>query len=188
VLGVSLWPSTWPLWGQLVMALIVAEFGYYWVHRLSHEVGWLWRFHAVHHSVSRLYWFNSGHFHPMDTLLNYSAEVVPLLLLGASPKVLVLFSVFTTMNGMLKHSNIDLRLGPLNWLLSTAELHRWHHSKEPTEGNTNYGSNLVLWDLVFGTRFLPDQKPPVDIGLSGVSDFPGSFVAQLRAPFSSSNV
>ena len=182
-LGLSLWPGSWPLWGQLLLALVIAELGYYWAHRLGHEVDFLWRLHAAHHSVPRLYWFNSGHFHPLDTLLNYAAEVTPLLLLGAGPEVLVLFSVFTTTNGMLKHSNIALRLGVLNWVLSTAELHRWHHSKEPSEGNTNYGSNLVLWDLLFRTRFLPDRPPPTALGLSGLPQFPTSFAGQLRAPF-----
>jgi sterol desaturase/sphingolipid hydroxylase (fatty acid hydroxylase superfamily) len=181
-IGLSIWPSAWPLWAQLILALFIAEFGYYWVHRLSHEVDFLWRFHATHHSVPRLYWFNGGHFHPLDTLCNYGAEVTPLLLLGAGPEVMVLFSVFTSANGMLKHSNIEFSLGPLNWLLSTAELHRWHHSKDAREGNTNYGSNLILWDLLFGTRFLPAQRPPAEIGLSGMNHFPQGFVPQLLSP------
>ena len=76
-----------------------------------------------------------------------------------------------------------LKLGPLNWVLSTAELHRWHHSTKPEEGNSNYGSNLVLWDLLFGTRFLPREHPPVELGLSDMPNFPRRFWGQLLSPF-----
>jgi sterol desaturase/sphingolipid hydroxylase (fatty acid hydroxylase superfamily) len=182
-LGSDIWPRGWPLPVQLGLALFIAELGYYWIHRLSHEWAWLWRFHEVHHSLPRLYWLNAGHFHPIDTLLNYAAEVTPLLLLGAGAEVLALYSVFTSVNGMLKHSNIQIRLGALNWILSSAELHRWHHAPDPKEGNTNYGSNLILWDLIFGTRFLPARPPPLAIGLADETDYPRGFREQLARPF-----
>jgi sterol desaturase/sphingolipid hydroxylase (fatty acid hydroxylase superfamily) len=183
-LGASLWPLFWPLWAQLLLALAVAEFGYYWCHRLGHEWGAMWRLHATHHSVRRLYWLNSGHFHPLDVALNYACEVAPLILLGAPAEVMLLFSVFTGLNGMLKHSNLPQSLGVLRYVISAAEAHRWHHSKDPREGNTNYGSNLSLWDWLFGTFYLPsDREPPEDIGLSGDVSFPRGFLAQLASPF-----
>jgi sterol desaturase/sphingolipid hydroxylase (fatty acid hydroxylase superfamily) len=65
-----------------------------------------------------------------------------------------------------------------------AELHRWHHSRTERESNTNYGSNLILWDIVFGTRFLPaDREPPADIGIAGLSAFPMTWWQQLLSPF-----
>src|SRR6185295_9906993 len=83
--GTTLWPTRAPLLGQLAMALLVGELGQYWVHRLGHTARPLWRLHALHHSVGRLYWLNAGRFHPLDTLLQHCAEVVPLGLLGAEP-------------------------------------------------------------------------------------------------------
>lgn len=183
-LGGSLWPSTWPIWCQLPLALVVAEFGQYWVHRLSHETELLWRLHATHHSPNRLYWLNAGRFHPLDTLVQYAAEVIPLVILGAGVEVLTLFTVATVVHGFLQHSNIDLRLGPLNWVFSMAELHRWHHSRTLEEANKNYGSNLILWDIVFRTRFLPsERKPPRDIGLFDMPDFPTTYTGQILSPF-----
>jgi sterol desaturase/sphingolipid hydroxylase (fatty acid hydroxylase superfamily) len=183
-LGASPWPASLPLPLQFVLALLVAELGYYWGHRLSHEIPLLWRVHATHHSVRRLYWLNSGHFHPLDNLLGYALEVSPLLLLGIGREALLLYSVFTSVNGMLKHSNVAMRLGPLNWILSSADLHRWHHAPEPRDGNTNYGANLILWDIVFGTRHLPGaRRPPERIGLDGLPGFPRGFLGQLAAPF-----
>ena len=53
-LGFGLWPKDWPMWGQVILALVAAEFGLYWAHRWAHERAFLWRFHAVHHSVTKL--------------------------------------------------------------------------------------------------------------------------------------
>ena len=46
----------------------------------------------------------------------------------------------------------------------------------------NYGNNLIIWDRMFGTRFLPPGRDVGDLGLVN-RDYPTSFVAQLRAPF-----
>ena len=59
-LGADLWPRKWPLLAQLLLALVIAELGTYWIHRLMHEHPFLWRFHAAHHSAPRLYWLNAG--------------------------------------------------------------------------------------------------------------------------------
>jgi sterol desaturase/sphingolipid hydroxylase (fatty acid hydroxylase superfamily) len=84
---------------------------------------------------------------------------------------------------MLQHANLDMRLGPLNYVFSTAEPHRWHHSRTLVEANTNYGSNLIVWDLVFGSFFLPQtRQPPIDIGLADRPHFPQTWAAQLLAP------
>lgn len=178
----TLWPSSMPLLAQLLLALVIAELGQYWVHRLAHERDLLWRLHSVHHSVERLYWLNAGRFHPFDTLLQHAAEVAPLILLGANEHVLALFAVFTSANGLLRHANIEVRGGALSWVLSTAELHRWHHSQVLEESNANYGANLIVWDVVFGTRKVPAGAGPRTLGLI-TPDFPRTFVGQLLAPF-----
>lgn len=181
-IGHGLWPGEWPVAGQLVLALVVAEFGQYWVHRLAHERAPLWRLHAVHHGVERLYWLNAGRFHPLDTLLQHAAEMAPLVLLGANERTLALFTVFTSANGMLRHANIDFRTGALNWLLSTADLHRWHHSERVEESNANYGANVILWDVVFRSRRVPTGDGPARLGLT-LAEFPRRFVPLLMAPY-----
>lgn len=60
--GYGIWPRSWPMGIQVALAIAVAEFGLYWGHRLAHEWPWLWRFHAVHHSVTRLWIVNTGRF------------------------------------------------------------------------------------------------------------------------------
>jgi len=183
VVGAGIWPHSWPLVAQLVPALIIGEFLMYWVHRLAHEWDFLWRFHAVHHSAPRLYFLNAVRFHPVDLAISNYAPFVPLAALGASPELLALFALFSGVHGTFQHANIPIRLGPLNWFFSMAELHRWHHSRRLEEANTNYGQNLIVWDIVFGTRYLPrDREPPEEIGLSGLSAFPMDYWGQLLSP------
>jgi sterol desaturase/sphingolipid hydroxylase (fatty acid hydroxylase superfamily) len=99
-----------------------------------------------------------------------------------SERVIALYFVFYSVNRCFQHSNIRLRYGLLNYLISTAELHRWNHSRISDESNHNQGNNLILLDLVFGTWFLPTERSISDIGLRN-PDYPKSFAAQMRTPF-----
>ena len=172
----------WPLVAQL--ALGVGEFSMYWVHRLAHTWELLWRFHAVHHSAPRLYFLNAVRFHPVDLAISTFAPLLTLVIVGADARVLALFTLVSAVHGVFQHTNLPIRCGPLNWFFSMAELHRWHHSRLLKEANTNYGQNLIVWDIVFGTRFLPeDREPPEDIGIAGMPNFPMDYFGQLLSPF-----
>lgn len=179
--GEPLWPETGPLLAQIALGLVVVEAGLYWKHRLAHEWPWLWRFHAVHHSVTRLWFFNTGRFHVVDTATGLLVGMPVLLLLGAPQPVLLMVSAVTAVIGMLTHCNIEMRCGPLNYIFNTPELHRWHHSKVLDEGNRNYGENLMLFDMIFGTYINPPRRPPADIGID--APMPPNFLGQLKAPF-----
>jgi sterol desaturase/sphingolipid hydroxylase (fatty acid hydroxylase superfamily) len=149
-----------------------------------HEVPWLWRFLATHHSAPRLYWLNAARFHPIDLFAVGVIKLVPVAVLGAGAPVFALVTLFSGVHGAFQHSNVPVRLGPLNWIFSMTELHRWHHSPRLEEANHNYGGNLIVWDVVFGTRFLPeDRDPPEAIGIESLPDFPMGFWANLTSPF-----
>jgi sterol desaturase/sphingolipid hydroxylase (fatty acid hydroxylase superfamily) len=182
-MGFTIWPSQWSLWLQLPVALVFGEFFMYWAHRLGHEIDWLWRFHAMHHSAPRLYFLNAVRFHPVDIAISTFAPMVPLLLLGADARLIALFGLVSAVHGLFQHANLVLVLGPLNWIFSMAELHRWHHSRLLEESNTNFGQNLIVWDVVYGTRFLPaDRRPPRDIGIANLPEFPMDYWGQLTSP------
>ena len=180
--GSNIWPHSWNLFAQLFLALLIAEFGRYWVHRFAHEVPWLWRFHAVHHSPKRLYFLNAARFHPLEKVLFLIPETFPFILMGTSENVLLLYAIVNSIHGLFQHSNIYLKLGWLNYVFSMAELHRWHHSKRISESNTNYGNNLIVWDIIFGTFFWPKNREVVEIGLIS-PDYPETFIGQVKAPF-----
>jgi len=180
-IGSTLWPSSLPLAAQFGIALVVAELGVYLAHRMLHHVPPLWRVHAVHHSAERLYWLNANRNHPLDVLFQYTSLTAPLVVLGAGSEVLLLVMLFSALHTPLQHSNIDVRSGPLSFLISTSELHRWHHARGDT-GNVNFGTNLILWDQLFRTFHRPGSACR-DVGLESADDFPTGFLAQLQVPF-----
>jgi sterol desaturase/sphingolipid hydroxylase (fatty acid hydroxylase superfamily) len=181
--GSGLWPGHWPLWAQLGLAAVLGEFTHYWAHRLAHEHASLWRFHAVHHSAPRLYWLNALRFHPVDLIWLSLGQIVVLAALGVSSDALLMMGVLTGVHGVLQHSNVRLDCTGTNWVFSAPDLHRWHHSRIAEEANANYGNNLVLWDIAFGTRKLPAGQPPADIGVAEPANFPTTYWAQILAPF-----
>lgn len=72
----------------------------------------------------------------------------------------------------------------MNYVFSMAELHRWHHSLRLKEANANYGNNIILWDIVFGTFFHPrDRDASEAVGLSNMPDFPRDYLGQILSPF-----
>ena len=184
-LGFVIWPRQWPILAQLLLFLVVAEFFQYWMHRCGHQWELLWRVHAVHHSPHRLYWLNAARFHPIEIALGVILMALPPVILGAEPQVLSLVVIVTTVHGYTQHCNVRMRLGPLNYIVSSAPLHRWHHSLELEEANNNYGATLICWDLVFRTFFFPKKRaPPEKIGIADfLQFFPKGYLGQLAAPF-----
>jgi sterol desaturase/sphingolipid hydroxylase (fatty acid hydroxylase superfamily) len=155
-----------PLALQLPLVILWIELAKYLMHRAHHELPPLWRLHALHHGSERLYWLNNFRFHPLNHALNTAFALLPLLLLGAPAELLLTAALLTQPILMLQHLNVATRSGWLNRVISTNELHRWHHSADPREANANYGSALIVWDRLLGTyRDRPGR--PARIGLFG---------------------
>lgn len=179
----GVWPSSLPVVVQLLLALFVADFGSYATHILTHRVALLWPIHAVHHSAHRLYWLNAYRMHPFDTSSTVIVSLLPLALLGVPIPVLALFDAFAIVHLMLQHSNLRLRLGPLDHVFASAEFHRWHHSMRRDEGEHNYASFLSLWDHICGTFRMPARRhPPEVVGLYDDARLPEGWLGQLRHP------
>jgi ornithine lipid hydroxylase len=177
-----LWPHTWPIWTQAVLMVLTVDFMRYWLHRAAHRYDALWRLHSVHHSVEQLYWLNTARFHPLEKIAQMCLDSLPFLLMGVDARVLGLYAVAYSSNGFFQHCNIELRYGPLNYIVGSAETHRWHHSRVPRESNANYGSTVIVWDLLFGTWLLPKDRAIADLGLQE-PDYPKTFFGLMRAPF-----
>jgi ornithine lipid hydroxylase len=178
----ALWPHGWPIWLQAVLMVLAVDLLRYWLHRFAHENDTLWRLHSVHHSVEQLYWLNTARFHPIEKTLQMCLDSLPFLLMGVDARVLALYYIAYAANGFFQHCNIHLRYGVLNYIVGSAETHRWHHSRVPRESNSNYGNTVIVWDLVFGTWFLPTDRDIQDLGLQE-RDYPRSFLGLMRAPF-----
>jgi sterol desaturase/sphingolipid hydroxylase (fatty acid hydroxylase superfamily) len=179
----ALWPNTLPIALQVLLAGAIIDLGLYAMHRLSHQVPWLWRLHAIHHSAERLYWMNGDRRHPLSALLLAGPGLVAAVLLGAPAAVISAWLTILTVHLAFQHANLDYSLGPLRRWIGGAELHRWHHRRDYFDAQVNFGEFWLVWDWACGTRF--DQPRPVgpeDVGLSEAR-FPTSYVGQLWWPF-----
>jgi sterol desaturase/sphingolipid hydroxylase (fatty acid hydroxylase superfamily) len=178
----GLWPHQWPVWIQAILMVLAVDLLRYWLHRFAHQNDTLWRLHSVHHSVEQLYWLNTARFHPVEKTLQMCLDSLPFLLMGVNERVLALYYIAYAANGFFQHCNIHVHYGPLNYIVGSAETHRWHHSRVPRESNANYGNTVIVWDLVFGTWFLPKDRDIQALGLQE-RDYPKTFLGMMRAPF-----
>lgn len=180
------WPHDWPLAAQIVVMVLLVDFARYWLHRACHRFDFLWRLHEVHHSPDILYSLNVGRFHPIEKMLHICCNTVPFLLLGVAPEVIAGYFLLYAVNGFFQHSNVRLRYGLLNYLVAGAEAHRWHHAQDPKIANCNFGNITIIWDWLFRTRYLPQDRRLADIGITDKT-YPKDFVSQMAAPFQRRN-
>lgn len=181
----GLWPSAWPLPLQLLLAIAAADAGITLAHFASHRSELLWRFHAVHHSVHRMYGFNGLMKHPVHQSFELTCASLPLLLLGMPVYIAWLLGFAVAVQLLLQHSNVDLRVGPLVHLWAVGPAHRFHHSNRAGEGDVNFGLFSSVWDHLLGTfRFDPAASPCVgELGVVGRADYPVDYFPQILEPF-----
>ncbi len=174
--------NAWPLGLQILAGLLAAEFASYWLHRWSHAGGWLWKVHVMHHLPDRLNASNALMAHPINAGYEKVARLAPLLLLGLSPEAMLAVALFGITQALSTHANIAGTIGPLNWLLGSAELHRLHHSTNEAEAG-NFGTCLPLWDQLFGTY--RRGQAPMEVGVFEPAHYPSEFAltALLGLPF-----
>lgn len=181
--SVRLFPIESPLWLQLLLVAAVLDLGLYAMHRISHRVQWLWRFHMIHHSAERLYWVNGERRHPLHAALMAGPGLVILLALGAPSAVVATWFGILTVHLAFQHSNLDYRLGWLRHLIGVAEIHRWHHKRDFEDAQVNFGEFLMVWERLFGTFFDSAGKlGEAEVGLHE-KDYPKGYLGQFAEPF-----
>jgi sterol desaturase/sphingolipid hydroxylase (fatty acid hydroxylase superfamily) len=161
----SIWPTSWPLAAQVVLAVAIADFGHYWAHRALHDVPALWRFHELHHRPDHLHALNFFRMHPVEIALKTLGNIVPLILLGATHEVLAVWSIISGVSaGSVNHANISMRTELFDGWFSTPRLHRMHHSRDPRDRG-NLGNVTMIYDRLFGTHRRPDARELEAVGL-----------------------
>ncbi len=146
-----------PLWLQAIEVVLLSDLLIYWGHRLQHRVGFLWRFHAVHHSTEHLDWLAAHREHPLDSIYTIGLINLPAFVLGFPLETLAGFITFRGVWAVYIHSNVRLPLGPLRLVLGSPEIHHWHHDRDREAGN--YANLSPLMDIIFGTYHCPDHEP-----------------------------
>jgi sterol desaturase/sphingolipid hydroxylase (fatty acid hydroxylase superfamily) len=180
----GLWPTQWPMWAQVLIAFVISDFMFMIMHYISHRYAPLWRLHAVHHGVGRLYGMNGVMRHPLHQVIDMIIANAPLVIIGMPVPVAVMLGFIISVTLIVQHSNVDARLGPLQKHLSIGRIHHLHHVNWGTEGDCNFGLLLTIWDRLLGTFH---EKPPreitaKDLGVDELPNFPKGYVEQFLFP------
>lgn len=182
--GYAIWPTQWHPVAQVFLLLTVSDFFRYWYHRWMHENEFMWRWHSVHHSSKSLYWFNGNRNHIIEHFVSGILWAIPLSFVKAPMEIVFVAGILNNLITRFQHTNMDLILGPLDYLFASPKNHRYHHSKKFEEGNSNYGGDVMFWDLLFGTFYLPKGKQPSDdVGLADLPNYPQNWLGLMLAPF-----
>ena len=171
-----------PLLVQVPALVLVADFTQYWVHRTFHAVSWLWPFHAIHHSVEEMDWLAGSRLHLVDVILTRGLTYVPIFVLGFSESALMVYVVLVAAQATFIHANVRWEFRPVRRVIATPAFHHWHHSAEREAVDKNFAVHTPIWDILFGTYYLPDRWPTA-YGLCGRRDVPSRWMTQLLYPF-----
>jgi sterol desaturase/sphingolipid hydroxylase (fatty acid hydroxylase superfamily) len=179
------WPSSWPLALQLLLAVLLADIGVTLIHFWSHRLPILWRFHEIHHSSPRLYGLNGLVRHPVHQTLDLAVGFMPLVLLGLPLDIAVLLGFAITVQLLLQHSNADIRVGRFAEILAIGPVHRLHHVKWHGEGDVNFGLFLNVWDRMLGTFQLAKTElvREGEVGVDDGGDHRTSYINEMLRPF-----
>jgi sterol desaturase/sphingolipid hydroxylase (fatty acid hydroxylase superfamily) len=166
----TLAPAWLPTPAGIVVAAIasafIGDFFYYWCHRAQHR--FLWRFHAVHHSVREMSGVSAWH-HVSEEFVQFALYSAPLAFFIDSPYGVPVLGAVLAWQGNFLHSPTRLSFGPFRRYLVDNRVHRIHHSLEERHFDKNFGIFTTLWDSLFGTLYMP---APGEWPQTGVADFP----------------
>jgi sterol desaturase/sphingolipid hydroxylase (fatty acid hydroxylase superfamily) len=151
-----------PLWAMWLMTFILIDFVFYVYHRFSHRVRFLWAIHMSHHSSEEMNFAVSMRQAWLGPISKIPFFII-LPILGLDPTIIAVAGVISTLWGVVGHTQIVDKLGPLEWVLNTPSHHRVHHGANTEYIDKNYGNLLIIWDRMFGT-FEP-EKAKVKYGL-----------------------
>ncbi|MFT7622950.1 MAG: alkylglycerol monooxygenase [Myxococcota bacterium] len=146
-------PTTW------IVSLLLVDFIYYWWHRLSHGINFLWAAHVVHHQ-SEDYNLAVALRQSMLTSTTSLPFYLPMAVLGIPPVIYAASRGINTVYQFWVHTELVRSTGPLEAVLNTPSHHRVHHGINPRYLDKNHAGMLIIWDRMFGT-FEPETEPVV---------------------------
>jgi sterol desaturase/sphingolipid hydroxylase (fatty acid hydroxylase superfamily) len=167
---------------QLLLCILAADLAQYWTHRAYHEIPFLWRFHAIHHSVKTMDWLAGSRQHILELIATRVCVLAPLYVLGFSESVMNAYIIVVGFQAVFNHANVHLPWGPLKYLVVTPDFHHWHHASDEEAIDRNYAAHYAFLDYLFGTAVTSKKKFPEKYGVVG-NYIPDGFVRQQLFPF-----
>jgi len=151
---------------SIAVAFLLQDFLYYWFHRASHHIRWLWASHVAHHS-SRLMNFSTA----FRQSLTYPISGMwvfwtPMILIGVSPAVVFAVVALNLAFQFFVHTQAVKKLGVLEWIFNTPSHHRVHHACNDKYIDKNFAGVLIIWDRLFGSFIEEDENEPCRYGIT----------------------
>ena len=175
--------QSWPIWLQFILAVFVADVFQAGLHRIYHNVPFLWRFHAVHHSSRHMDWLAGSRIHLIEILLTRTAVLTPLVVLGFSAPAINGYVILVGVQAVLAHANLRINFGWLEYVLVTPRYHHWHHARHVDYMDVNYAIHLPLVDMMMGSFKRPPANTwPDEYGVMKLETVPTGIVAQTLMP------
>jgi sterol desaturase/sphingolipid hydroxylase (fatty acid hydroxylase superfamily) len=142
----------------VALAVLVADFAYYWEHRIAHQIRLLWTQHAVHHSSRDMNIVTGLRFGPFEGVWSM-ISMLPMVFMGFSPEMILFGALVVQAYQTWIHTDLIGKLGPLEKVLNTPSHHRVHHGSDRKYLDKNYGGILIIWDRMFGSFQVEEETP-----------------------------
>jgi sterol desaturase/sphingolipid hydroxylase (fatty acid hydroxylase superfamily) len=181
---VQTWVQSIPFIPQLLLCILIADFVQYWTHRAYHEIPFLWRFHAVHHSAKTMDWLAGSRQHMFELIFTRVGVLGGLYVLGFEKSVMDMYIIVVGFQAVFNHANVHLNWGPIKYLIVTPDFHHWHHSSDEVAIDKNYAAHFAFLDHLFGSAIKGQKGFPEKYGVQG-DYMPEGFVKQFLFPFRS---
>ncbi len=185
--------TVWPVYVQVIAAVLLTEFLIWLNHFIRHKVRVLWYFHAVHHSQKEMNVFTDDRGHVIDQLVGSLLSFLPFFIFDVSDIYAVtVIGLFMPIHNRFIHSNIRMNLGWMGWIFTSPQFHRVHHSAEHEHLDKNFGGHLSIFDYLFGTACknrnvypdtgIEDPQFPIEQNLR-IRHLPVNWIKQTVYPF-----
>lgn len=161
-----------PAMAQFLLGFLLMDLSFYYWHVANHRIGFLWRFHNVHHSDPDLDVSTGFRFHFGEVALSAGFRAVQVTAIGLSPWTYAVYELVFQVNTAFHHSNLKLPIQTerlLNWILVTPRMHGIHHSQVRDETNSNYSVVFSWWDRMHRSISLHIPQSSITIGVPGYS-------------------
>lgn len=169
----------------LAIDIALLDLWTYWLHRLYHEVPFLWRFHEVHHRDEWLDTTSAVRFHLGEVVISATLRILPITLLAVPLWTVIIFETLLLTSALFHHSNVRLPEkveSALSRVIVTPSIHWVHHHAKRVDTDSNYAGIFSMWDRLFASRSKTERALDMKIGVEGVTD--ASFARLLVSPFS----
>lgn len=149
---------------SFLLLIVLQDFFYYWFHRCSHRIRYMWAAHVVHHSSENMNFSTAFRQSLMYPIAGMWVFWLPLVIIGFSPNLVIFVVLLNLAFQFFVHTQSIKSLGPLEYIFNTPSHHRVHHGRNPQYIDKNYAGVLIIWDKLFGT-FVKEEET-VEYGIT----------------------